>query len=525
MQSRRLDSGGLIDRSATLYFSFNGRLLQGHDGDSLASALLANGINPVARSFRYHRPRGILCAGLEEPNALVSLALPNGVTVPNLKATELRLQNGMTARSQNCWPSVDFDLGSLLQIASGLLSAGFYYKTFMWPPQAWQRVYEKLIRRIAGQGRVSLRPDPRSYDRRNAFCDLLIVGSGPAGLAAACAAADSGKSVLLLEQDALPGGSTLWDQQRIDDLPAAEWRQRTLKTLVAHPNVRIRCNTLAFGHYDHGRVMALESHADGVAAISWRIRCRRLLLACGATERPLVFPGNDRPGIMLAASVRQYIYRYAVAPGRRAMLAIGDAQERDATRRAMLQSGIEIAGELRAGEVIVATRGRRRLRGVVCDSQKGARRVVDCDLLCVSAGWNPNAQLAAQMGARAQHADPTRVPRHRFQQRSLPRGGVDTILHARRRAAGAARAGRAERAGTSRQGVAGDRHRGAGSRLSRRARAGLRRPAERRHARRSRTGGARGLRPGRAGEALHHARHGHRPGQDQLEQRHPRNQP
>jgi len=399
MQSRRIDNGGLIDRATTLYFSFNGRLLEGHAGDSLASALLANGINPVARSFKYHRPRGILSAGLEEPNALVSLTLRNGVTVPNLKATELRLQNGMAARSQNCWPSLHFDLGSLLQIASGLLSTGFYYKTFMWPPQAWHRVYEKLIRRIAGQGRASLRPDARRYDRRNAFCDLLVVGSGPAGLAAARAAADSGKSVLLLEQDALPGGSTLWEQQQIEGRAAAEWRQQVLSALAAHQNVRIQCNTLAFGHYDHGRVMALESHADGVEAISWRIRCRRLLLACGATERPLIFPGNDRPGIMLAAAVRQYIHRYAVAPGRRAMLAIGDAQNRDATRRALLRAGIEIAGELQDDEVISATRGRRRLRGVVCDGYKGGRRVVDCDLLCVSAGWTPNAQLAAQMGA------------------------------------------------------------------------------------------------------------------------------
>jgi sarcosine oxidase subunit alpha len=399
MQSRRLGSGGLIDRATTLHFSFNGRLLQGHSGDTLASALLANGINPVARSIRYHRPRGILSAGLEEPNALVSLTLPDGVTIPNLKATELRLQDGMVARSQNCWPSVKLDLGGLLQAGSGLLSAGFYYKTFMWPPRAWHRVYEKLIRHIAGHGRVSTRADARRYDRRNAFCDLLVVGSGPAGLAAARAAADSGLSVLLLEQDALPGGSTLWEQQRIEGLSAAEWRQRVLSALGAHENVRIQCNTLAFGHYDHGRVMALESHADGVDAISWRIRCRRLLLACGASERPLVFPGNDRPGIMLAAAVRQYIYRYAVAPGRRAMLAIADAEERDATRRALLQAGIEIAGELRDGEAITATRGRQRLRGVVCGGHRDGRRVIDCDLMCVSAGWTPNAQLAAQMGA------------------------------------------------------------------------------------------------------------------------------
>ena len=232
MQSRRLADGGHIDRTAKLHFSFNGRLLYGYAGDSLASALLANNIHLVARSLKYHRPRGILAAGLEEPNALVSCALPHGLPIPNLKATEVPLINGLEARSQNCWPSVKHDLGSLVQIGSGLLAAGFYYKTFMWPPQAWHRLYEKLIRRRAGHGRVSQRPDPNKYDRRNAWCDLLIVGAGPAGLAAALAAADSGQSVMLLEQDVLPGGSTLWERERIDDLSAAEWRKRTLAALA-----------------------------------------------------------------------------------------------------------------------------------------------------------------------------------------------------------------------------------------------------------------------------------------------------
>ena len=283
MQPRRLPDGGQIDRSATIYFSFNGRRLQGYVGDSLAAALLAHDINPVARSIKYHRPRGILSAGIEEPNALVSCRLPGGVSIPNLKATEIPLTNNLVARSQNCWPSVKYDLGSLLQAGSSLLTAGFYYKTFMWPPQAWHRFYEKLIRRIAGQGRVSKLPDRRQFDRRhfdrrNAWCDLLIVGSGPAGLAAALAAADSGMSVMLLEQDRLPGGSTLWEQQRIDSESVAEWRERAITTLADHPNVHIKCNTLAFGQYDHGRIMALQRDANWVDSISWRIRCKRLFL-------------------------------------------------------------------------------------------------------------------------------------------------------------------------------------------------------------------------------------------------------
>ena len=399
MQARRLAQGGLIDRTRTIYFSFDGRLLQGYAGDSLASALLANDVSPLARSIRYHRPRGILSAGLDEPNALVTCRLPGGAVLPNLKATEVPLCDDLDARSQNAWPSPRFDAGGLLQAGSALLGAGFYYKTFMWPRRAWHRVYEKLIRRAAGQGRAGLDTDPRRFDRRNAWCDLLIVGSGPAGLAAASTAANCGHSVLLLEHDRQPGGSTLWERQRIGAQSSDDWREATLQSLAGHDNVAIRCNTLVFGRYDHGRVMALQRDADGNDRISWRIRCRRILLATGASERPLLHPGNDRPGILLAAAVRQYIHRYAVAPGRRAMLAVVDAGERDLTRQALLQANIEIAGELRPGERIIGTRGRARLCGVICRDERGGERHVDCDLLCVSAGWNPNAQLAAQNGA------------------------------------------------------------------------------------------------------------------------------
>ena len=404
-QTRRLSTGGLIDRDSPIHFTFNGRRLQGYAGDSLASALLANDVSLVARSFKYHRPRGILSAGLEEPSALVSCRTRGQIYVPNLKVTEVRLENGLEARSQNCWPSLDFDLGVLLQPVSALLSAGFYYKTFMWPRHWWHKVYEKCIRRIAGQGRVSTLADARLFDRRNASCDLLIVGSGPAGLAAARAAADSGLSVILLEQDAQLGGSTLWEQSDIEGLAAAQWREQAIATLADSSNCRVMCNTLAFGQYDHGRVMALESYADGADSISWRLRARRILLACGATQRPLVFPANDRPGIMLAAAVRQYIHRYAVAPGKRAMLAIADPAEREFTRQSLQQAGIEIAGELGAQEHISATRGRRRLRGVTCLASGGRRRDISCDLLCMSAGWNPNAQLGAQLGDQL-HFDP-----------------------------------------------------------------------------------------------------------------------
>ena len=397
-QPRRLTSGGHIDRDRVIDFSFNGRRLQGYAGDSLAAALLANGIDLVARSFKYHRPRGILAAGLEEPCALIACRKPGHVYVPNLKATEVCLEADLEARSQNCWPSVGFDLGGLLQPFSTLLSAGFYYKTFMWPRRWWHSVYEKGIRRVAGQGRVSTEPDDRLFDRRYASCDLLIVGSGPAGLAAALAGIDSGLSIILLEQDRVAGGSTLWEQVEIEGQPATKWREQALARLAESENCRIMLDTLAFGQYDHGRVMAVQQAQGSVDSISWRLRARRIVLACGATERPLLFPGNDRPGIMLAAAVRQYIHRYAVAPGTRAMLAIHDPDERELTRRALQHAGITIAAELEPGEHIAATRGRRRLRGVSCRKAGGGRREIDCDLLCISAGWNPNAQIGAHLG-------------------------------------------------------------------------------------------------------------------------------
>ncbi|MCP4471155.1 MAG: FAD-binding protein [Gammaproteobacteria bacterium] len=272
-------------------------------------------------------------------------------------------------------------------------------------------MYEKCIRRIAGQGRASTGADTRIYDRRNAHCDLLIIGSGPAGLAEALAAADSDLSVILLEQDAVLGGSTLWEQSSIDSLPAAQWREQAIAAVASSNNCRVMCNTLAFGQYDHGRVMALESQADGVDSISWRLRARRILLACGASQQPLVFPANDRPGIMLAAAVREYIHRYAVAPGKRAMLAIADPAERELTRQSLQQAGIEIAGELGPAEHISATRGRGRLLGVTCLAAGGRRRDIACDLLCMSAGWNPNAQLGAQLGGRLRFDRPANALR------------------------------------------------------------------------------------------------------------------
>ena len=401
MQQRRLEHGGDIDRSQPIYFSFNHRLLQGYAGDSLASALLANNVRLIARSIKYHRPRGIISAGLEEASALVCCHGKNGSATPNLKATEVRLENNLIASSQNCWPRVDLDIGALLQSASALLVAGFYYKTFMWPKTWWHRVYEKIIRRAAGQGRASTKPGNNLYDRRQAYCELLVIGSGPAGLSATLAAAEQGARVILLEQDSLLGGSATWEQTHIDSIPARQWRQQTLEKIAQLDNISVFTNCLAFGHYDHGCITAIERRNNTVDSISWRFRADRVLFACGATEKPLVFPDNDRPGVMLAASVRQYIYRYAVKPGNRAVLAIADPSERELTRQALHHAGIEISDELLLDEErICATRGHLRLRRVDTIDSHGIRREIHCDLLCTSGGWSPNIHLMAQLGDR-----------------------------------------------------------------------------------------------------------------------------
>lgn len=400
MQSRRLPNGGRIDRSKEISFSFNGRLLTGYAGDTLASALIANGISLVARSIKYHRPRGILSAGLEEPSALLACTDIHGVFIPNLKATEVRLAQNMQVRSQNCWPNLWLDVGALLQLGSKLLSAGFYYKTFMWPQKCWHSVYEKMIRRAAGQGKLESKPDQKLYDKRNTYCDVLVIGSGPKGLSAAISAAKTNSSVLLIEQDQSFGGTALWeygDTDNSDESPLSD----SLQKLDQLPNVRCMINTLAFGQYDHGLVLAVEKIAGTIDSIYWRIRAKEIIVATGAIERPLIFPGNDRPGIMLAAAVRQYIYRYAVIPGMRAFIAVNDINERSKTKVALEYAGIRVVDSLAEGEAITATYGWHRIHKLGVMGRNGITREVDCDLVCVSAGWMPTGHLCAQLGDKS----------------------------------------------------------------------------------------------------------------------------
>src|ERR1700735_3588754 len=323
-QPFRLAGVGSIDRSRPLVFTFDGLDYRGYAGDTLASALIANGVHLVGRSFKYHRPRGILSAGAEEPNALVTVTRGAGRVTPNLRATQIELTDGLVAKSQNRWPSLTIDLGAVNALFSPLFGAGFYYKTFMGPNLlgknwAWARVYEPLIRRAAGLGVPPREPDPDRYQRIFDHCDVLIVGAGPAGLAAALAASQSGARIVVCDENPALGGSLLADAEaEIEGKSAPQWLDDTLAALRSAPNVRLMTRTQAFGYYAQNFVALNErlAEADLIADPDlpcerlWQMRAREVVLATGAIERPLVFANHDRPAVMLADSARRYCLLY-----------------------------------------------------------------------------------------------------------------------------------------------------------------------------------------------------------------------
>lgn len=320
----RVDGKGLIDRSTSVPFSFDGQNYSGHAGDTLASALLANGVRLVGRSFKYHRPRGFLTAGSEEPNGLVTTG-QGAATTPNIRATTQELFAGLQAQSQNRYPSLNLDLMVVNDAFAQFLSAGFYYKTFMWPKSFWERVYEPIIRRAAGLGALSGLPDTAKYDQATAHCDLLVIGAGPAGLIAALTAARAGADVILANEDARMGGRLLAETEPLDGEPAHIWVDRMVAELASMDNVRLMHRTTVTGVYDTGTYGALERVSNHLASPKtgaaletfWQIVAKQSVLAAGAIERPVAFPMNDRPGVMMASGVRAYLNRWGVAAAKR----------------------------------------------------------------------------------------------------------------------------------------------------------------------------------------------------------------
>ena len=428
MQPNRLPDGGRIDRTRPLSFRFDGKTYQGYAGDTLASALLANDVMIVGRSFKLHRPRGIVGAGAEEPNAILQIG-KGASAEPNLRATQVELYDGLVARSTKGWPNARFDLAAVSDVFNRAFGAGFYYKTFM-RPMSWWPLYERIIRASAGFGRAPKKPDPDRYEHCNAHCDVLVAGGGPAGLMAAMAAAEAGARVILADEQNELGGTLLTTA----DASAMEWLQQTVAALAAHDRVTLLPRSTVFGYYDHNFLSIAERCTDhlstpkrrGVRQRLWRVRAKQVVLAQGAFERPLAFCNNDRPGVMLASAVSRYLRRYAVRPGRRAVIFTNNDSAYQAALD-LMEAGASVVivdsraggagwlGEkvteagipVLAGHVVTNVSGRRHVREVRVAAWSGDATQsvessigIECDLLAMSGGWSPAVHLHSQAGGR-----------------------------------------------------------------------------------------------------------------------------
>ena len=439
MQQRRLSSGGRIDRSKPLQFKFNGKSFTAYKGDTLASALIANGVDIVGRSFKYHRPRGIIGSGAEEPNAILQIG-EGARTVPNLRATQVEVYEGLVAQTVNGWPSLEKDVGAVNNVLARLLPAGFYYKTFMQPQSLWHK-YEEIIRKAAGLGRSPSQPDPDTYEKINHHCDVLVVGGGISGLCAAVCAARSGARVTLIDDQNEFGAQLLNNRYQINDAPAINYVETLINELKAQENVVLLPRTCTYGYLDHNFLVAVEkvTNHDPAAFPShtprermWRIRARQVVLATGAFERPLVFHNNDKPGVMIASAVSAYINRYGVRPGKKfvfftnndsAYRSVLDCLEAGLDVEAVIDSRNNSQGDLVTQvrstgvrifnqHVVTDVKGSVRIEGVsisAIDKQmqviQGTSKQLDCNTLVVSGGWSPAVHLFAQSGGKAKWDD------------------------------------------------------------------------------------------------------------------------
>jgi len=435
-QHNRLATGGRINRDKPLMFTYAGRPLIGYEGDTLASALLANGVDIVGRSFKYGRPRGIMTAGVEEPNAIMQIGASQATQIPNIKATEQMLYQGLVCKPVNGWPNAEFDImGVLGRVGGDLMTPGFYYKTFMWPKTQWL-TYEKFIRKAAGLGSSPTVPDVDSYDHMNRHADVMVVGAGPAGLSAALQAANKGARVLIADERSEFGGSLLFSTDSIDGQAAMQWVADMVAQLSENKRVTMLANATVNGYHDHNFLTISERCTDHLADHApaskvrqrmHKVRAGSVVLATGAHERPLVFANNDVPGCMVASSISHYINRYAVVPGKRLVVVTGndsgyqcafdwaDAGRQVVaivdTRKSPEGTVTELASQrgitVMAGSALIEARGKKRVSGaIVAPVNEGASfvagntQLLNCDTIASSGGWSPAVHLSCHTGSR-----------------------------------------------------------------------------------------------------------------------------
>jgi len=438
-QNFRLDKAGYINRNKKISFKFNGKKYFGYEGDTLASALLANGIHLVGRSFKYHRPRGFVGAGVDEPNAHVQL-YKGAKTEPNAIATSVELVEGLVATSQNCWPSVSFDFGAINNLLNKFFPAGFYYKTFMWPKNFWYKIYEPIIRKAAGLGVVSLEPDPDRYEHKFEYCDVLVAGSGPSGLASALAAAKNGARVILAEDKPRFGGSLLTDEVTIGNKKGKDWVDETISQLKSMSNVIVKNRSQVFGYYDHNMMVMFERTKDHIENPTeftprqrlWYIRAKEVNASTGSIERPLVFGNNDRPGIMLASAAKEYMKVYGVLVGRKPIIFTNNDSAYDTaiefkkngidplvvdvrsnSESSVVKEAKNLNINIKFSHGVVNTKGYLRVNSATVGKLNGDKSYyeslenVSCDCICVSGNWTPTVHLASQSGNKLKFDEKT----------------------------------------------------------------------------------------------------------------------